>query len=76
MYGIKEFAAIINPPQACLLAVGEAAPRPVVKDGKVVPATVMTCTLSIDHRALDGVIGARWLAEFKRLIEHPLAMLL
>jgi pyruvate dehydrogenase E2 component (dihydrolipoamide acetyltransferase) len=76
MYGIREFAAVINPPQACLLAVGEAAPRPVVKDGKVVPATVMTCTLSIDHRALDGVIGARWLAEFKRLIEHPLAMLL
>jgi len=76
MYGIKEFAAVINPPQACLLAVGEAAPRPVVKDGKVVPATVMTCTLSIDHRAVDGATGARWLAEFKRLIEHPLAMLL
>ena len=76
MLGIKEFAAVINPPQACLLAVGEAQPRPVVKDGAVVPATVMTCTLSIDHRAVDGAIGARFLAEFKRLIEHPLAMLL
>ena len=76
MFGIKEFAAVINPPQACLLAVGEAQPRAAVKDGVVVPATVMTCTLSIDHRAVDGVIGARFLAEFKRLIEHPLAMLL
>ena len=76
MFGIKEFAAVINPPQACLLAVGVAQPRPVVKDGAVVPATVMTCTLSIDHRAVDGAIGARFLAEFKRLIEHPLAMLL
>ncbi|HLF58812.1 MAG TPA: pyruvate dehydrogenase complex dihydrolipoamide acetyltransferase [Alphaproteobacteria bacterium] len=76
MYGIKEFSAVINPPQACLLAVGEATPRAVVRDGAVVPAAVMTCTLSIDHRAVDGVIGARWLAEFKRLIEHPLAMLL
>jgi len=76
MFGIKEFAAVINPPQACLLAVGEAQPRAVVKDGAVVPATVMTCTLSIDHRAVDGAAGARWLAEFKRLIEHPLAMLL
>ena len=76
MYGIKEFAAVINPPQACLLAVGAAAPRPVVKDGAVVPATLMTCTLSVDHRAVDGVGAARFLAEFKRLIEHPLAMLL
>lgn len=76
MFGIKEFAAVINPPQACLLAIGEAQPRPVVKNGAVVSATVMTCTLSIDHRAVDGAIGARFLAEFKRLIEHPLAMLL
>jgi pyruvate dehydrogenase E2 component (dihydrolipoamide acetyltransferase) len=76
MYGIKEFAAVLNPPQACLLAVGAAEPRAVVKEGKVVPATVMTCTLSTDHRAVDGVGGSRFLAEFKRLIEHPLAMLL
>jgi pyruvate dehydrogenase E2 component (dihydrolipoamide acetyltransferase) len=76
MFGIREFAAILNPPQACLLAVGAATRRPVVKGDAVVSATVMTCTLSIDHRALDGAIGARLLAEFKRLVEQPLAMLL
>jgi pyruvate dehydrogenase E2 component (dihydrolipoamide acetyltransferase) len=76
MYGIKEFAAVLNPPQACLLAVGEASPRPVVKDGALSLATVMTCTLSIDHRAVDGATGAEFLAAFKGLIEDPLTMLL
>jgi pyruvate dehydrogenase E2 component (dihydrolipoamide acetyltransferase) len=76
MFGIREFAAVLNPPQACLLAVGAAEKRPVVKGEAIVPATVMTCTLSIDHRAVDGATGARFLAEFKRLVEQPLAMLL
>lgn len=76
MYGIKEFAAVLNPPQACLLAVGRAEPRPVARDGALALATVMTCTLSIDHRAVDGAIGAEFLAAFKGLIEDPLTMLL
>jgi pyruvate dehydrogenase E2 component (dihydrolipoamide acetyltransferase) len=76
MFGIKEFAAILNPPQACILAVGRAEQRPVVKDGELAVANVMTCTLSIDHRAVDGAIGAEFLAAFKRLIEYPPTMLL
>jgi pyruvate dehydrogenase E2 component (dihydrolipoamide acetyltransferase) len=76
MYGIKDFAAIINPPQACLLAVGAAEKRPVVKDGALAVATVMSCTLSIDHRAVDGAAGAEYLQVFKRLIEDPLRMML
>lgn len=76
MYGIKEFSAVINPPQACILAVGAGAQRPVVKDGALAVATVMTCTLSVDHRAVDGAIGAEYLSAFKRLIEDPLNMLL
>jgi pyruvate dehydrogenase E2 component (dihydrolipoamide acetyltransferase) len=76
MYGIKEFAAILNPPQACILAVGRAEPRAVVKDGELAVANVMTCTLSIDHRAVDGAIGAEFLAAFRRLIEYPPTMLL
>jgi pyruvate dehydrogenase E2 component (dihydrolipoamide acetyltransferase) len=76
MYGIKEFSAVINPPQACILAVGAGVQRPVVKDGALAVATVMSCTLSVDHRAVDGAIGAEYLSEFKRLIEDPLSMLL
>lgn len=76
MYGIREFAAIINPPQTCILAVGAAESRPVVKDGALAIATMMTCTLSADHRAVDGAIGAQFLATFKSLIENPLTMLL
>jgi pyruvate dehydrogenase E2 component (dihydrolipoamide acetyltransferase) len=71
MFGIKEFAAIINPPQSCILAVGAGEPRPVVKNGQVVVATVMTCTLSVDHRSVDGSVGAEFLAAFKPLIEKP-----
>ncbi|MDR3438280.1 pyruvate dehydrogenase complex dihydrolipoamide acetyltransferase [Telmatospirillum sp.] len=76
MYGVKEFAAIINPPQGCILAVGAGERRPVVKDGALAIATVMSCTLSVDHRVVDGAIGAEFLAAFKKLIEEPLTMLL
>jgi len=76
MYGIREFAAIINPPQSCILAVGAGEPRPVVRDGALAIATVMTCTLSADHRVVDGALGAEYLAAFKKFIEQPLSMLL
>jgi len=76
MFGIREFAAIINPPQACLLAVGAGEQRPVVRDGALAIATVMSCTLSIDHRVVDGAVGAEFLGAFKGLIEDPLTMLL
>ena len=75
MYGVKSFDAVINPPQACILAVGAAEPRPVVRDGEIVPATVMSCTLSVDHRVVDGAIGAELLGAIKRNIEYPPAML-
>jgi pyruvate dehydrogenase E2 component (dihydrolipoamide acetyltransferase) len=76
MFGIREFAAIINPPQGCILAVGAGEERAVVKDGELTVATVMSCTLSVDHRVVDGAVGAEFMATFKRLIETPLAMLL
>src|SRR5580704_10456910 len=76
MFGIKEFAAVINPPHGCILAVGEGAPRPVVKNGELAVATVMSCTLSCDHRAVDGAVGAQFLAAFKKLIDEPARMLL
>jgi pyruvate dehydrogenase E2 component (dihydrolipoamide acetyltransferase) len=76
MYGVSTFAAIINPPQAGILAVGAGQPRPVVKEGALAIATVMTCTLSVDHRVVDGALGAEWLAEFKRIVEDPLSLML
>ncbi|HEX5453205.1 MAG TPA: pyruvate dehydrogenase complex dihydrolipoamide acetyltransferase [Stellaceae bacterium] len=76
MFGIREFAAVINPPQGCILAIGAGEQRPLVKDGQLSVATVMTCTLSCDHRVVDGAVGAQFLAAFKRLIEDPLTMLL
>jgi pyruvate dehydrogenase E2 component (dihydrolipoamide acetyltransferase) len=76
MYGIREFAAVINPPQAGILAVGAAEQRPVIKDGALASATMMTATLSADHRLVDGATGAQLLAAFKRYIEEPVAMLL
>ncbi|MEQ8357291.1 MAG: pyruvate dehydrogenase complex dihydrolipoamide acetyltransferase [Kiloniellaceae bacterium] len=76
MFGIKDFAAVINPPQGCILAVGAGEQRPVVKDGALSIATVMSCTLSVDHRVVDGAVGAQFLAAFKKLIEDPLSMLL
>ncbi|MDH5410495.1 MAG: pyruvate dehydrogenase complex dihydrolipoamide acetyltransferase [Alphaproteobacteria bacterium] len=75
MFGIKEFKAIINPPQGCILAVGAGEQRAVVKNGELSVATVMSCTLSVDHRVVDGAVGAEFMAIFKRLIENPLAML-
>ena len=75
MYGIEAFAAVINPPQGGILAVGAATERPVVRDGAVKSAPVMTLTLSGDHRVIDGAIGARWLAELRAFIENPALML-
>ena len=71
MFGVKSFSAIINPPQSCILAVGAGEQRPVVKNGQLAVATVMTVTLSVDHRAVDGAVGAEFLAAFKPLIEKP-----
>jgi pyruvate dehydrogenase E2 component (dihydrolipoamide acetyltransferase) len=76
MFGVTDFAAIINPPQSAILAVGAGRKRPVVKDDALAIATVMTCTLSVDHRVVDGALGARWLREFKRIVEDPLSLLL
>ncbi len=76
MFGIKQFEAVINPPQGCILAVGAGEQRPVVKDGALAVATVMTCSLSVDHRVVDGAVGAAFLAAFKKLIEDPVTMLL
>ena len=76
MFGIKQFDAVINTPQACILAVGAGEPRAVAKDGELAVATVMTCTLSCDHRVVDGATGAKLLGAIKRLIEYPPAMLL
>ncbi|MFT5180624.1 MAG: pyruvate dehydrogenase E2 component (dihydrolipoamide acetyltransferase) [Alphaproteobacteria bacterium] len=76
MFGIKDFQAIINPPQGCILAVGAGEQRPIVKEGALAIATIMSCTLSVDHRVVDGAVGAEFLAAFKALIEDPLGMLL
>ena len=76
MFGVREFAAVINPPQGAILAVGAGEQRPVVKDGALAVATVMTVTLSADHRAVDGAVGARWLQAFKGFVENPVTMLL
>jgi pyruvate dehydrogenase E2 component (dihydrolipoamide acetyltransferase) len=76
MYGVEEFAAIINPPHAAILAVGAVRGQPVVEDGAVVPGQVMTVTLSVDHRPVDGVIAARWLAALRELLENPLRVLI
>ncbi len=76
MYGIKHFGAIVNPPQGCILAVGAGEQRAVVKAGQLTSATVMDCTLSVDHRAVDGALGAQFLAAFKGYIENPVTMLI
>jgi len=75
MFGIKDFAAVINLPHATILAVGAGDERAVVRNGKVEVATVMSVTLSTDHRAVDGALGAELLAAFKRIVENPLSML-
>ena len=75
MYGITEFSAIINPPQSAILAVGRATQQAVVVDGALAVGTVMTVTLSADHRVLDGALAAQWLAAFVNRIENPVGML-
>ena len=76
MYGIKEFSAVINPPQGCILAVGSGEKRPIVINNEISIATIMTVTLSCDHRVVDGAVGAEFLSEFKNFIENPSLMLL
>jgi pyruvate dehydrogenase E2 component (dihydrolipoamide acetyltransferase) len=76
MFGIKDFASIINEPQGAILSVGAGEPRPIVKNGALAIATVMSVTLTCDHRVVDGATGAQWLAAFKKLIEDPMTMLL
>ncbi len=76
MFGISEFTAIINPPNACILAIGGIRDVPVVKDGEVVPGQVMTLTLSCDHRVVDGATGAEFLGDVKAMLETPSMMLL
>ncbi|MDP3739938.1 MAG: pyruvate dehydrogenase complex dihydrolipoamide acetyltransferase [Hyphomonadaceae bacterium] len=76
MFGIKDFASIINQPEGMILSVGAGEKRPVVKDDKIVIATMMSVTLTCDHRVVDGATGAKWLAHFKQFVETPEAMLL
>ena len=75
MYGIKDFTAVINPPQSTILAVGTSEERAVVRDGKIVPAHIMSVTLACDHRSIDGALGAVLISAFKALIENPVMML-
>jgi pyruvate dehydrogenase E2 component (dihydrolipoamide acetyltransferase) len=75
MYGVEEFAAILNPPQAAILAVGAAKQEAVVTDGRLEVATVLRVTLSVDHRPVDGVIAARWMSAFVSLLERPVRIL-
>ncbi len=81
MYGVTTFSAIINPPQSAILAVSAGEKRAVVRSDKtggdqIAIATVMTCTLSVDHRVIDGALGAKWLAAFKRIVEDPMSLML
>jgi pyruvate dehydrogenase E2 component (dihydrolipoamide acetyltransferase) len=75
MYGMKHFTSIINPPSACILAVGAGEPRPVVRGGRIEAATLMSVTLTCDHRVVDGATGATWVQAFKGFIEKPATML-
>jgi pyruvate dehydrogenase E2 component (dihydrolipoamide acetyltransferase) len=74
MFGIKEFSGVINPPHATILAVGAGEQRAVVRGGKLEVGTIMSATLSCDHRAVDGALGAEFLSAFKTLIENPVMM--
>ena len=76
MYGVREFQAIINPPEAAILAVGGTEPRPIVKNGQVVPGQVMSLSLSADHRVVDGATAAEFLGGLKTILENPLRMVL
>ena len=75
MFGVKDFAAVINPPHATILAVGVGEERAVVRKGEIVVANVMSVTLSTDHRAVDGALGAELLQAFRKYIENPMSML-
>jgi len=75
MYGVKDFAAVINPPHATILAVGAGEERAVVRDGQIVAASIMTVTLSCDHRAVDGALGAQLLSAFREAVEKPLSLM-
>ena len=72
MYGTDSFSAILNPPQAMILAVGAAKPKPVVVDGEIKIANVINFTLSVDHRAVDGALAAEWLQAFSKRFENPM----
>ena len=74
MYGIKQFNAIINPPQSCILAVGGSEEKVVVKNGNIEVASIMTVTLSVDHRSVDGAVGAEFMQAFKKFIENPVTL--
>ena len=74
MFGIKDFTAVINPPQSTILAVGTGEQRAVVRNGQLAVATIMSVTLSCDHRAVDGALGAELIVAFKQLIENPVMM--
>ena len=76
MFGIKEFTAIINPPEAAIFAIGAAAPTPVVRDGEIVVRQIMHVTMSCDHRVIDGATGAKFLQTFKQMLENPILMLM
>lgn len=76
MYGIQHFGAIINPPQGCILAVGAAEEKPIIRDGGIDIGNVMCCTLSVDHRAVDGAVGAEFLKVFKEIISKPVMLMM
>jgi len=75
MFGIEEFTAIINPPDACIMAIGSIIEKPVVKNGHIVPGNRMKVTLSCDHRVVDGAVGSQFLATFRQYMENPVLML-
>uniref|UniRef100_UPI00046F1794 2-oxo acid dehydrogenase subunit E2 n=1 Tax=Komagataeibacter kakiaceti TaxID=943261 RepID=UPI00046F1794 len=74
MYGVKSFSAIINPPQAAILAIAAAERRPVVRDDGIAIATVLTVTLSVDHRVVDGALAAEWVSAFRAVVENPMSL--
>jgi pyruvate dehydrogenase E2 component (dihydrolipoamide acetyltransferase) len=76
MFGIEQFTAIINPPEAAIFAIGSAAPKTVVRDGEIVIKNIMNVTMSCDHRVIDGATGAKFLQTFKQMLENPVLMLM
>jgi pyruvate dehydrogenase E2 component (dihydrolipoamide acetyltransferase) len=76
MYDIENFAAIINPPEGAILAIGSIVEKPVIEGGTIVPGHTMKVTLSCDHRVIDGAIGAEFLRTFKKIMENPVAIVL